>query len=173
MRKFLLLLILGTVCLMGYSQSRYECSEVLFTVDQTNIKVHLGVSFNNGLYDNASIYVTSVIGWHWRGWLPKTSHCFGEYTWQGENENVDSLFQHLYNWIKEIELFTNNYNRNDIKDFLKRHSSDYLIVSNGKVSIKSSIGDDPDRCTMSFEDIKNFKRQLIEYTHRNGIIIRP
>ena len=32
MRKFLLLLILGTVCLMGYSQSRYECSEVLFTV---------------------------------------------------------------------------------------------------------------------------------------------
>ena len=172
MRK-LLLLILGTICLISYSQSRYESDGLLFKVDQSSIKVYLNVDFEDGFYNSSNIGVTSRIGWHWRGLFPKSCQLFQDFAFKEENESVASLFQHLYNWIKEIIFFSNNYNRYDIKDFLKYSERNELIARNGYVSIKDATGDVNDRYIFNFEAINNFKRQLIEYTNNHGIIIRP
>ena len=95
MKKIILILIFGTVCLWSYPQSG---EEIVLKIHKKRIAVYLS-KFPSSLEVECP---TKEYG----DWFYKKGHIY----WDND-KTLDSLFQNLYDWIKEIEDFATNLHR--------------------------------------------------------------
>lgn len=204
MKRTTLFIVLGTIYLMVYSQ-RYSGKErLLFKLPQSEIEVKLKDRFGDNIHTDSSLCVVCRV--HCSEWKrSKIDEIFTEYTYNPEllldgydtlhrkispNERgrtLDSIFQHLYDWIKEIEDFAYNNKEGD-RILMKYHNyyccssldqhdyfltvyPDYINISTS-IYMRDSKGSYCLRWTkMRLRTVTEFKKRLLNYTSNHNINI--
>lgn len=217
MKKFILLLILGTVGLIGYSQRKVPIKEMIR--DRTHIiqvkkeiiyerpKSEISIQLIENKYYAAlpytyfRLFVNCRV--HCSEWKSSTIiEIFDESTYSTvrdipelhrdevfKNEKtVDSLFQNLYDWIKEIEDFAISHRRVGDKINMEYHDIDngmggytpYWLkkhIFNIEISTTKYLADQAgywcERWTkMKSKTITEIRKCLLDYTSGNNINIK-
>jgi hypothetical protein len=196
MKKFSLILILGTACLISYSQSG---KEIMFKLHQRHIVVYLsdyiGLEYL-GLESSPVSYLhvkCRIRCSDLRFPKIKTRALYfvdnyrDYYDYYNDyidnhhiNKKMDFLCQNLYDWIKEIEDFAIDQNLDSITFTTKNNLSYHLVVHKSHIIIYavSFIGGDQKgfNCVpwvkLKKKTITEFKRHLLEYTKEHNISIR-
>jgi hypothetical protein len=204
MKKVILLLVLGTVFFIGYSQPETVKEKIILTLPQSEIEVSLNDRFGDGKHTDSLLCVFCRV--HCSEWKrSKIDEIFTEYTYNPDlvlteydtlyrkiyptekGRTLDTIFQHLYDWINEIEDFANNGKVGDT--LTMKYQNDYccstfdqynyfLKVFPKYIRIATSIymRDQKDwfcsRWTkMKLRTITEFKRLLLDYTTSHNIRI--
>lgn len=111
----------------------------------------------------------------------------GFYGAKRNEKTVDSLFQNLYDWIKEIEDFALNHARHGVsykmnyhnvydssrrRDYYLEAHRSYIKISTEKFWADMYLADCERWAKMNLKDITEFKKRLLEYTKEHNISIR-
>jgi hypothetical protein len=206
MKRTTLLLILGTICLTVYSQHHSVKERIIFTLPQNEMYVKLEeYRDRDDKNHDTALYVNCIV--HCSEWKhTKIAEIFTEGTYNpnilltagdtlyrkifpyDEGRTIDSLFQHLYNWIKEIENFatnsrvgdtvTMNYHNYYCCSTLDQHDyyltvhPDYITISTS-IYMRDQMGAFCVRWTkMKLKTITEFKKRLLDYTANHKISIK-
>lgn len=205
MKKVILLLIFGTVCLIGYSQIEGVKEKKILALPQSEIEVNLKDRFGDSKHADSSLCVICKV--HCSEWKrSKIDEIFTEYTYNPDlvlteydtlyrkifpNEKartLDTIFRHLYEWISEIEDFSNNSKVGDTLTMkyhnayccssLDQHNY-FLTVFPQYIRISTSIylRDQKDwYCTrwtnMKLKTIPEFRKLLLDYSTSHNINIK-
>jgi hypothetical protein len=157
---------------MGFLQDTEE-REIVFKLQQKNILVHL--SKDSVFY--TSLEVDCRARCHlW--WFPQIRGIYFGST-NAYNEKPDSLFQYLYDWIKVIEDFATNHDKEHVR-FETKHNYTYELTAHKLYifiyAISFTRDDKWHFCTpwvkLKKKTITEFKDHLLEYTKEHNINIR-
>jgi hypothetical protein len=201
LKGIILLLIAGSSFLSGYSQVRKEWhyleesrvhKEIVFKIPDNRLVVKLYESEDeeSTLGTLSTIYVSCRV--HCSEWKRSAIREIFMEKVEGKLEQeltVDSLFQILYNWIKEIDDFANNHKT--FGDTIKMRAPFYyepneigieyykLILYSDHINISTTkfLRDQEGFWCLRWTNLKlqtitKFKNCLIEYIKENNIGIR-
>lgn len=167
MKKFLLILILGAVCLIGYSQS-YK-PEIIFKLNQKNITVYRWKdSFFSPKILLEVVCRARSMNRDRECWFRRRADIFYNLA---DQEDTSSQFQNLYDWTIEFERFALNYNKAGDTIHLPI-SGTTLIAHKSNIHVYTMHTDCEPRSTMNLKNITEFKKRLIEYIKEHNISIR-
>jgi hypothetical protein len=164
MKKLFRLLLLCTGCLMSYSQND-TIREVVLKLERTNFDVILEKS---PMGDNKRYVLYTVCPVTW-GHSGRSVIIAFNYFWT-EEEDLRSIFQNYYDWIRDIEHFANFPHRFGWEIHLK--SGFNLTVSDSYIKIEDLYYDGYRYIKMSLVDITEIKNLFREYIKKHNIRVR-
>jgi len=167
MRKLLLLMIFMAVHLIGHSQN--EKPEIIFTLNQGKIEVFLWKNyFDDQKLDLVVECQALLMARDIRKKRSGKTTIFMDLN--NHKENINSMFQNLYDWTKEFESFAiNNNKEGDTINIQAGDGTTHLRVHKSHIHVFFMYTDDEPRSTMNLHDITEFKKLLIEYINKHKI----
>jgi hypothetical protein len=169
MKNLLLILIFGTFCMCGYSQTRNEPEPIISMYHEKIVVKLYRTMASDSTYHHGSIYVFSLNNDKLS--IPVfDAYCY--YDIYNPDYAPDSLFQHLYNWLEEIERYVAKYEYKEVIWAEFRCAGPDLIIDFPLIYIKNINCDCHDYATWDSGMIAKLKKRIIEYTESNNINIK-